>query len=566
MPGPSLRKSIEPDSPLVVAPRNAVADSAAQAIAPAGSLKLRSEIQTRTCTIEDAAGSYGTGILVGSNLVLTNYHVIRYLFDPGTDFTKTFCRFDYFRDLERRTTHPGTCVGLNPVKDEWWLAFSEFSAQDDTGADSGFSPGQLDYAILVLESDIGLARLGKDLDTDFRGWMMLPRQPPPPAVGMTLWVWQHPSLADIAGDGPVQESLGIASGKVLRLLDDGLRLRHDVATRAGTSGAPCFDQDLNFVGLHNAGGYKTLGERGQAIPLCKITGDLRRKKIPRIFDSISPAAGGYGGTQRAVSSIQSDRIAEMVAHRKLQARILMDRRPEELGILYAISQGRLVHVLVCGGSDSHVDFLTRLEQLSFPCQLGGMASAAERRAFLRGDAKDLKKWEKNSLNWPPSNLPPEEALKRIQFELNDMDTSKPMYLESFVAIDSCDPARDRTLIAQLAKHCLDKKLGAARFQIFIVYYDGSPSGAGRERMSAFSWKPAQEPDGCGHWAPFMPIRAGDLSDWRSDIAAAWNVDAGTLAADIASYFPDDAAFPLSLVQKRLLPLMQNLAEQSLPKE
>ena len=108
MPGPGSRKSIEPDSPLVVAagdPRRAFKESS-----------LRYQIAARTCTIEDAAGWCGTGILVGPRHVLTNHHVIRDLLRPGADTGKTFCRFDYVKDTPTGKIYNGTQLFLRPEK------------------------------------------------------------------------------------------------------------------------------------------------------------------------------------------------------------------------------------------------------------------------------------------------------------------------------------------------------------------------------------------------------------------------------------------------------------------
>ena len=200
------------------------------------------ELAARVCSVEvvTARGrSAGTGFLVGPGLVLTNHHVLRQVIGGLASPTGVRCVFDYRIRADGTIDH-GFAVGL---AESWLVASSPPSAVDEQAAPTG-PPGddELDYALVRLAARPGEAILP---DGRPRGWFELPAAPPGLAVGTPLLILQHPE------QNPVK--LAIDSRGVLALNRNRTRVRYEVNTLHGSSGAPCLTFDLELAALHHSG-------------------------------------------------------------------------------------------------------------------------------------------------------------------------------------------------------------------------------------------------------------------------------------------------------------------------
>ena len=128
------------------------------------------------CAIEDGTGKIGTGILVGADLVLTNYHVLKTLIrQAGKLPCLARCRFNYKQNLlfgelsEERSVK----LAANWSQD---LPKSRYSDKDTTGDETGFEPDCLDYAIIRLAEKVGDQGVEDPADPEApqRSWLTIP--------------------------------------------------------------------------------------------------------------------------------------------------------------------------------------------------------------------------------------------------------------------------------------------------------------------------------------------------------------------------------------------------------
>ncbi len=225
------------------------------------------EIKEATCRIVLPDGksgkvqSLGTGILVGNDLVLTNYHVVQDLI--GTDFNSKIkalsstlcCQFDYTNSKAEGVSAP-VATG-----EDWVAGLSTIDAGAAAGGQNPASNAHLDYALI---------RLAK---------------PAPPVAGKTR-EFETPSSANAFVDGlpvlvthyPGQEPLSASFGKTVMTQANGTSLRYDADLAKGSSGSGVYLLPAcSLVSLHQgadlAAGYN------QGIPIGRILEDhLRNTK------------------------------------------------------------------------------------------------------------------------------------------------------------------------------------------------------------------------------------------------------------------------------------------------
>jgi hypothetical protein len=211
----------------------------------------------------------GTGFLVGADLVLTCYHVVRGHLIGGLPPTDVQVRFDH-RVLPDGTLSSGTqWLDIDP---KWTIPGSRWSKADETG--HGEPAGdELDYALLKLRTPIGADAPPKE--TFARGWVDLSGSLPiPQSNDDAVLIVQHPLDLDSIKQPPVkQQPLQLAFAKP-GLMDPilnpgGTRVAYKPSTLKGSSGAPVFDGQLRVFGLHHNRGQidpaatgRTLNNRG----------------------------------------------------------------------------------------------------------------------------------------------------------------------------------------------------------------------------------------------------------------------------------------------------------------
>lgn len=220
--------------------------------------------------------SGGTGLLVGPDLVLTNYHVIEGILKGSVSPANVRCRFDYKALPGDVAVNGGTAVEL---ADPWDVVHARYSQADTDPNGQSWGPDELDFAIVRLNREIGKEPIGDKAERDApaRHWLALPAEPAALAQNDILFILQHPQ--DLEAVGAKLQPMQLATGIVMSFAGNGLRLRHDTRTLPGSSGSPVFNADLELAALHHAGEPNNrLDYRGaynQAIPLGEITRYLK---------------------------------------------------------------------------------------------------------------------------------------------------------------------------------------------------------------------------------------------------------------------------------------------------
>lgn len=235
------------------------------------------------CAIEGR----GTGILIGPDLVMTNYHVVEDILNNESSPRALQCRFD-FKALENgELLASGQTVGL--IDGAWCVEKSPYGRADHDMSTVQWQPGELDFAILRLARAVGNEAAGVQDNpvAAARGWLSLSAKVATAHTGDDLFVLQHPQDLD-ALPRTVLQPMKLTVGSVLGSIGDGLRMRHDASTLPGSSGSACFNADLEWVALHHAGepnnrlDYK--GKFNQAIPMAEIARFLAEKGHAEILD------------------------------------------------------------------------------------------------------------------------------------------------------------------------------------------------------------------------------------------------------------------------------------------
>jgi len=209
------------------------------------------EIETRVCRVEvtsDRGRSYGTGFLLGSDVVMTNYHVMQPVIEKaaGADARQVLLRFDYKRSADGEEINPGQVFHL---ADDWLVDQSPPSAIDMQQEPKSGDPSadQLDYALLRLETAAGSQPVGEKAAPGAppRGWLSVSPHADTFPVDSPLFIVQHP-------DGePMQ--LALDAQAVIKVNGNGTRVQYRTNTVGGSSGSPCFNKDWELVALHHSG-------------------------------------------------------------------------------------------------------------------------------------------------------------------------------------------------------------------------------------------------------------------------------------------------------------------------
>jgi V8-like Glu-specific endopeptidase len=187
-----------------------------------------SRLRRAVCRIEpqpspDTSG-YGTGFLVASDVVMTNFHVIEPFISAGSD--KVVARFDYETAADGVAVKAGRTSQLAA---DWRLADSPVK--------------ELDFALIRLAQ-----RVADDaVPGGARGTIGLSRKMP--AAGSPLIILQHPEA----------KPLKVAIGSVVDPNVALNRVSYTVNTEPGSSGSPCFNTGLDLVAIHHWGATPNRG-------------------------------------------------------------------------------------------------------------------------------------------------------------------------------------------------------------------------------------------------------------------------------------------------------------------
>lgn len=214
-------------------------------------------VESQVCWV-DVPGGGGTGFLVGPDLVLTNQHVVERISTGLARAADVRCRFDVRRPADGRDLQvlTPTEVGLADA----WLVDARPPSRFDWDPTLGdAAPGETDSALVRLAEPVGELPVGPTSEptAPARGWVATAGDPPPLSAGNQVFLLQHPR----------GEPLQLSIGTVTQFNGAGTRVRYDANSRDGSSGAPCFDADLELVALHHARDPAFPPAWNQAIPL-----------------------------------------------------------------------------------------------------------------------------------------------------------------------------------------------------------------------------------------------------------------------------------------------------------
>jgi V8-like Glu-specific endopeptidase len=232
------------------------------------------QLEYQVCRIEvpteQGEMMYGTGFLVGPGLVMTNFHVVDAVVRGEQGLTtpegrsakaaKVRCRFDY-KLLDNQTVNPGTLYTLA----ERWVV--------DVSPPLPAQPDNLDCAVLRLATNAGNEPISASAGSngEKRGFIKVPVEEYTFARDTPIIIVQHPQA----------EPLKIAweSNAVDALAPDRSRVTYRTNTAPGSSGSPCFTQNLDPVALHHSGdpNYPPVPVVNEGIPLSSIRKLLKQR-------------------------------------------------------------------------------------------------------------------------------------------------------------------------------------------------------------------------------------------------------------------------------------------------
>lgn len=207
------------------------------------------QIEGRICRIEyvnsDGKQIYGTGFLIGPDLLLTNYHVMEEVINNHVSSESVKCRFDY-KELADGTILSGNIVKLS--EQNWLVDYSNYSELDLTDTLNPLpEENELDYALLSLQDGIGDKPIGNNPEPNAakRGWIDLSDIDYPFETDSGIIIVQHPEGEPL--------KLTIDTQSLILVNDNKTRVRYRTNTEKGSSGSPCFNMNLDIVALHHSG-------------------------------------------------------------------------------------------------------------------------------------------------------------------------------------------------------------------------------------------------------------------------------------------------------------------------
>jgi trypsin-like peptidase/effector-associated domain 1 (EAD1)-containing protein len=218
------------------------------------------------------AEARGTGFLLGSDVVMTNYHVMEDIYDDPSLATRIGVRFDYKRRSDGVAVNAGQVYRL---ADDWDLDKSPYSPLDiEVDPPGAPTPEQLDYALIRLAEPAGDRPVsggeGAEVAAPARGWIAVPTDVHDFTKRPALFILQHPDgrPLELAIDTNAVTSTVPSNGTITRV-------RYRTNTEPGSSGSPCFDADWTLIALHHSGDpkYQAFGrkpEYNEGIPIAAI--------------------------------------------------------------------------------------------------------------------------------------------------------------------------------------------------------------------------------------------------------------------------------------------------------
>lgn len=204
----------------------------------------------QVCRVEAGSSLLGTGCLVGADLVLTAYHVVEPLWHGSVSPSGITVRFDLTTGPREQIVTAGTVFRVGEAVCR--------------GSD-------LDYALLRVHGSPGIQPIGGPTGSGgtLRRWID-PSDPPDIELGSPLVIvsYAYERAAARVGQGPVT---GLSEDSV----------SYAINTEPGSSGAPCFTQDLRLVALNTHSDPRRSANVG--VLVSAVLRDLRGRGLGHLF-------------------------------------------------------------------------------------------------------------------------------------------------------------------------------------------------------------------------------------------------------------------------------------------
>jgi hypothetical protein len=219
-----------------------------------------SPLEGQICRVEAGGRSFGTGFLIGPDLILTADFVLSDVIEHRIGTEDVIFRFDYKADASGDVVSRGTEFRL---KRRWLVARSPWKNELEG----------LGYALISVDGSPGVQPIGGstfEAETTLRKWIELPPAPRLPQAAEGLMILHHPLGMPLKATMDAKAVLGFSA--------DRTRLYHSVNTEPGSSGSPCFGLvDLQLLAMHI--GSSESGWAGQqaniAVTMAAIVKDLQ---------------------------------------------------------------------------------------------------------------------------------------------------------------------------------------------------------------------------------------------------------------------------------------------------
>jgi hypothetical protein len=530
----------------------------------ANDAKLRAERRSWTCALENFAGDYGTGVLIGPDLVLTNFHVVQKLQrslrdNPGL-LADARVHFDYFE--------PGAGTSFGLATTDWLPVLSPY-AKRDLNIQEPPESDRLDYAVIRLARRIGEDPLAEGNAAGWpdgtkparRGWLILPAPETRPTAGVNISIYHHPC----GYVGNVFQSLPLDStpGKILEVDVGWLRVTHDAKTQHGSSGAICYGDNLEPVALHHAGdpgsalgqqfpNQKPLPPGQRAIPLGAIVSQLYNLPGQSIYQSMLPPKEAPVRIELDPASAAIEQ--EILKSRHKRAMAMLDRDDPEWDIIYSIKTVKsLVHAIACRSVDGTEFFMRRLREASLGLEKLPRQEVEERLSRFLNEGRSENGWRDSSASVDTRLSPTDAAVKIVTKIESEIVPQQGTVFAIGQTFDRFDLERERLLVTEVGRLCTPLiDAGRANFQVFFIYQDNAPTSQkwADERASvAELWK-NPPPPGCGQCLNFDDISRDQMKGWISAIERAYRVDSDALANGVDGIF-GDSKMPFAALEVQL---------------
>jgi V8-like Glu-specific endopeptidase len=243
------------------------------------------EAEVRVCRVETGT-SFGTGFLLGPDLVLTNFHVVEDVLKGQNPAANVVCRFDYRRLADGKALNEGTTFRLHAR--DWQVDYCPYSPVDlKANPESELpEPDHLDYALLRLDSSPGAMAVNpQEPNGQPRGWFKVPAGSVTLQPGDPLHIVQHPDARPL--------ELALDTEAVLGVNGNRTRVRYRTNTEPGSSGSPCCDAHWDLVALHHVGdprygAFSKKGDWNQGILFDAIVKRLNDRKLGELLNQMVP--------------------------------------------------------------------------------------------------------------------------------------------------------------------------------------------------------------------------------------------------------------------------------------